>query len=66
MEWELVDTLFEEMAAATSNTRPTSHMVLAGMVETSAQVEGVVEETEAMAIQLMGFAAPMAAQEVLP
>jgi hypothetical protein len=54
------------MAAATSNTRPTSHMVLAGMVETSAQVEGVVEETEAMAIQLMGFAAPMAAQEVLP
>jgi hypothetical protein len=37
---------------------------MAEMLETSAKVVMLVEEQEAMAIQITGFAAPMAAQEV--
>jgi hypothetical protein len=63
----MADMLLEEKAARTISTRTVeSLVVMVGMLEALAQVAKVMEEEEAMAIQVTDFAAPMAAQEVLP
>jgi hypothetical protein len=51
----------EDMAATTIKGILMQFAVMAGMVEKLSQVVQVMEEMEVMAIQVMGFAAPMAA-----